>query len=546
MTNDTNSGADARMTVEQTPAAAGREHPAGDRPDPRVPQETIDNRQIDNLQSKIISGFLRVGLVVVLVGLVAGAARLAFSHGAPATGDEPRPTAKVLAVNTVHPRRKTLVRNLEQPGSVLPEAQAELYAKASGYLKAIRREITPAVAATAVLQPGLMNQGPAAAIQAVVDLHLALRQAPPIDIGSTVSAGDLLLEVDVPEREQDVLERRATLLQREEELAQAQAAVATYDAAIEVARAQGNQARADVRRYQAEHVLRQKELERVQDLVRQGALQPRLEDEKRAQVLAALGAWESSQAKVQVAQADLSLATSRLATARADVRVKQALVQVARAELARTEVLVDYGRLHAPFNGVITYRGVDEGDFIQNSQTGQTRHVMTVTALDRVKVVLQVPSREAVLVRVGARAVVVVDSVLGEKFPGRVSRVRGLLDVQSRTMQVEIDLDNHDHRLLPGMYGHVLLTLKEVPNTLVAPAAALYSRKGVNYVIVVRDGVARRQPVRIVFDGGDEVQVVKVVNGKEVPLAEKEQLVVSGKGEIADGQRVKTPYQPGG
>lgn len=164
---------------------------------------------------------------------------------------------------------------------------------------------------------------------------------------------------------------------------------------------------------------------------------------------------------------------------------------------------------------------------------------MTVTALDRVKVGLKVPSGEGVLVRVGAEAVLTVDSRPGERFYGRVSRTRGVLDLQSRTLEVEIDLDNRDRRLMPGMYGHVTLTLVTRPNTFVIPAAAIYSRKKVNYVIVVRDGVARRQPVRIVFDSGGQVEVVKLENGREVPLDGTEELVVSGKGEIADGQRVR-------
>jgi RND family efflux transporter MFP subunit len=206
---------------------------------------------------------------------------------------------------------------------------------------------------------------------------------------------------------------------------------------------------------------------------------------------------------------------------------------------------LEYGQLHAPFNGVITYRAVDEGDFVQNSRTGASRHLMTVTAIDKVKVGLKVPSNEGVLVRVGAPAVVTVDSRPGEKFHGRVSRTRRMLDIQSRTLEVEIDLDNRDQRLMPGMYGHVTLTLVTKPNTWVVPAAALVSRNKVNYLILVHDGVARRQPVRIVFDHGDQVEVVKLVNGREVPLDGTEELVISGKGEIADGQRVQPPRSPG-
>lgn len=276
---------------------------------------------------------------------------------------EPRLKAAVIPVNTVTPARTTLVRTLEQPGSILPEAEAELYAKTSGYLRLLRREVSPEVAAALLLAPrGLWG---------LAGVAVALDRAPVIDIGSRVRAGDVLAEIDVPERRQDVVEREALAAQRAEEVAQAQTAIGTYQAAVESAKAHQAQAEADIKRYQSEHALRRKELARIKDLVRRGALEERLQDEKEAQVGAALSAWESSQAKAKAAAADLSLATSKLATARADVRVKQAQLAVARADVERARIVESYASLHAPFDGTVTYRAADEGDFVQNSRTGQ-------------------------------------------------------------------------------------------------------------------------------------------------------------------------------
>jgi RND family efflux transporter MFP subunit len=489
--------------------------------------------------------WVALALVIVAAG---GAAHYALSHD---PDGEPTPKAAVLAVNTVSPKRLTLVRTLEQPGSILPYAEVELYAKASGYLMAIRRELTACVVATLLAQPLLSPAVPGAALvgeaaRSAGAVAMALHQAPVIDIGSQVSAGEVLMAIDVPEREQDLAGREAVVRQREEELAQTETMVGTYRAAVEVAQAHEAQAQADVKRYHGEYKFRMKELARVSELVRHNALEYRLQDEKQAQVDAALAAWESSRAKVKSAQADLALARSKLATAAADVRVKKALLDVARTDVLQALIVLDYGRLRAPFSGIITYRAVDEGDFVQNSRTGQSRHLMTVTAIDKVKVGLKVSSRVSPLVRVGAEATMMVDSLPGEKFYGRVSRTRRALDLQSRTLEVEIDLDNRDHRLMPGMYGHVTLTLQTKPNTWVVPAAALVSRNKVNYVILVHDGVARRQPVRIVFDHGDQVEVVKLVKDREVPLDGTEELVVSGKGEIADGQRVRSPRKDEG
>ncbi len=66
-----------------------------------------------------------------------------------------------------------------------------------------------------------------------------------------------------------------------------------------------------------------------------------------------------------------------------------------RTRCSPRRVLAEYANIRAPFDGTITFRGIDEGDFVQNSSSGQVRHVFTVAALDRVRVVVQVPERDA-------------------------------------------------------------------------------------------------------------------------------------------------------
>src|SRR5262249_7436467 len=98
---------------------------------------------------------------------------------------------------------------------------------------------------------------------------------------------------------------------------------------------------------------------------------------------------------------------------------------------------------------------------------------------------------------------------------------------------------NRERRLLPGMYGEVTLTLLKIPDAWAVPATAVYSRRGENVIMQVHDGVARRHPVRLRHDDGRQVEGVKLVGGKEGPLDGPEELIVSNKGEIAEGQRVK-------
>lgn len=486
-------------------------------------------------------GVAVIGGIALLVALKASSrGPFASSRDAGTRAEMDSGSAAGLPVNTIRPRLKTLERTLMQPGSIKPWAQAELYAKASGYLKFIQRAPTPRMAAD-ILAQSLAVTGPTAcaAVRMSSAIHTALLQSPQKDIGSTVRAGEVLLEIATPELDQAIVEKESFVQQRQAELAAARAALATFEAAVEVAKAQKLQAEADIRKFQSEHTFRGQELKRLKELTVSKTIAEEIADEKQHQVNAALGAWESSQAKVNSAQADLAVVSSKLTAASADLKVKEVLVQVARDELSRTIVQAEFSRLHAPFDGIITYRHVDEGDFIQNATSGQPRRLMTITALEKVKVVLQVPEKDAPWVRVGAEASVVVDARLGKHANGRIARTASCLDSATRTLRVEIDLDNQDHFLIPEMYGQVRLTLEKIENAQAIPATALYSRKGENFILLAKDGVAHRQRVRVRYDDGKEVEVVKVVENRELPLDGSEELIVSNKGEIAEGQRLK-------
>ncbi|MCI0463483.1 MAG: efflux RND transporter periplasmic adaptor subunit [Gemmataceae bacterium] len=491
---------------------------------------------------------LAVCAVTLFISLRAGTALPAANGGAASSADGlAGGGAAGIPVNTVRPRQKTLERILVLPGSIQPGAQAELYAKASGYLKSIQRAPTPQLAADLAAQ-GLTVWGPpiVRAARLAVAAQLALAQAPQKDIGSPVRAGELLLEIATPERQQSIVEKESLLEQYQAELEAARTALATFQAAVLAVQAQKVQAEAEVRKCASEHLFRTQELKRLKELVESRTVTQEIADEKQHQVNAALAAWDSSRAKVQAVQAELAVVSSKLAAARADLRVREVRIQVARDDLRQAHILADYSLVRAPFDGLITYRGVDEGDFIQNATSGQARRLMTITALDWVKVVLHVPERDAPWVRVGTETTMVVDALPDTLVKGRVVRIAHALDPQTRTMQAEIDLDNRDRQLLPGMYGEVTVLLQKIPNAQAIPATALYSRKGENYIIQVRDGIAHRQRVRIRYDDGKEVEVLKLIGGRPVPLDGSEEVIVSNKGEIAEGQRVRTAQGPAG
>ncbi len=120
----------------------------------------------------------------------------------------------------------------------------------------------------------------------------------------------------------------------------------------------------------------------------------------------------------------------------------------------------------------------------------------------------------------------------GERFEdGRVTRFSPSLDVSSRMMRVEIDLQNPQHRLLPGYYGYVTLFLQELPDTAVVPSSALLTEDSKAFVYVVEDGICRKRMVSINYQDG---AIVGIASG----LNQGEQVVRAGGGQLTDGQAV--------
>ena len=454
-----------------------------------------------------------------------------------------------IPVNTVTPKRKTLAQVFpDQPASIEPFAQAELFAKASGTIKWIGRDLRSTVAqglagqlaAAASPAGSIWNRiGPAAA-----GIAATLHRAPRIDYGSFVREGDILLVIDAPELVQRVAMKETLWRVAEADLEATRTALDTYDALVEAARANKRHAEAEVIAAAGERDYRNLDYGYHQNLFEQKTIQKSFLDEKQKAAQAGISAYEASLAKVLAAEADIKVAQTKLITARADLRVKEAHVRAAREDHREAQVLADFAYLRAPFDGVITYRGVDEGDFVQNSSTRENKQVMTVTAVDPLRVVLNVPERDAAWVRVGAPATVQVDALDRWQVTCPVSRTSRSLDLKTRTLHVEIDLDNPSRNLMPGMYGHVTMTLRKLENVLAIPADAVVSRGSKNYVLIVKDGVAHREQVRIQFDNGHDVTAVKLIDDREVQFDGTEEIILSNKGEIGEGQHVKPTRMP--
>jgi len=261
---------------------------------------------------------------------------------------------------------------------------------------------------------------------------------------------------------------------------------------------------------------------------------------KAGQVLAVIEVPELQQ-RLDRSQASLEIALltyQRLQTvwksdprlvARQDVDIAYAKYQEAKATADELNVLFSYTRITAPYDGVITARLVDPGALIhaggQENASGSTQAadrlgnsaspVVSIARLDKLRIYLYVPQGEVGFVRQGMPATVTVQGIDGARYSGTVVRFAHSLDLATRTMLTEVDLENPNHRLYPGMYANVTLVLQRHTNALRVPAAAVGGEDS-HEVFVVRDGQLQQVRVSTGIGDGRHIEITAGLNSKDL------------------------------
>ena len=157
------------------------------------------------------------------------------------------------------------------------------------------------------------------------------------------------------------------------------------------------------------------------------------------------------------AQAKQSVSTANVETGNAKIALAEADLQAAKAEAERLQALLQYDKIVAPFDGVVTRRLVNPGDLVQAATSTRTAPLFSLQKLDTVRVFADVPEASAVGIRPGLPADVKLYGPAAVTVHGTVTRIANSLDSATRTMRVEIDLPNPREKLLPGMYAQVTL-----------------------------------------------------------------------------------------
>jgi RND family efflux transporter MFP subunit len=314
-----------------------------------------------------------------------------------------------------------------------------------------------------------------------------------VDIGDHVHQNAVLATLEVPEIQDDVAKAKAGV-------AAAEANIVTAQAVIQRAQAAANIAALSFKR--------------LQDVAkRDPGLVPKQD--------------------VDVAQSKQMEAEAQLASANSELKAAQEGKSGAESEYSRTQAMMQYATIRAPFTGIVTKRFANTGSMIQAGISSETQSmpVVSLAQNDLLRLILPVPVTDVAGIRDGQPVNVNVVS-LGRTLQGKVTRYADSVQMATRTMDTEVDVQNRDAKLVPGMYAEVHLHLAARPNVLSVPLDAV-------------DGLGTSvQQAYLVRDG--ELHLVKVTTGLQTPtrveilsgLQRGDQVAVGRHSGLADGEKV--------
>lgn len=227
-----------------------------------------------------------------------------------------------------------------------------------------------------------------------------------------------------------------------------------------------------------------------------------------------------------------SVSQQEAAQTSSDLTSKQALVDAASANVRRLEQTQAFQKVTAPFDGVITARNTDIGALIQSGDTSTPRELFHLAAIKQLRVFIAVPEVYSSVVKVGENVTLTIDSFPGQTFHGTVVRNANSIDLATRTLNVEVDVDNQDGRLMPGAYAFVHLPITAQAGTVTIPSDTLLFRSEGLRVGLVRDGKVVLQPITIGHDYGVTIEVTS-------GLATQDTIILDPSDSLEEGQTVQ-------
>jgi RND family efflux transporter MFP subunit len=232
--------------------------------------------------------------------------------------------------------------------------------------------------------------------------------------------------------------------------------------------------------------------------------------------------WQALLAKHAVSQQEAD-------QTRANYIAAQAAVDASRANVRRLEQLQSYERIIAPFDGIITARNTDIGDLIDaGSGAANPRELFHMDATGKLRVYVAVPEVDSDSIHDGDSAMLTQDSNPDVKIPGTIVRNANAIDHATRTLNVEVDVDNSKGVLRPGAYVFVHFHLPAIGNTVTIPSNTLLFRAEGLRVGLVRGDRVQLVPVTIGHDFGNSVEITSGLTPADEVILDPSDSLVSG------------------
>jgi len=316
-----------------------------------------------------------------------------------------------------------------------------------------------------------------------------------VDVGSHVKEGQTLAILEVPELEAELSGAAAAVRRAKEEI---------------------NRAQGDVERAKSAHVAAHAMYDRLSQAAQQ-----------RAGLVA--------QQEVDDAQAKDLESEAQVSSAKASLNAAEQALAVAEATRKQYSALSAYARITAPFTGVVTVRYADTGALIAagTSSSTQSMPVVRIAQISVLRLVLPIPESIAGTIRLGDPVKVHVQA-LDEDTVGAVCRFADSLDPQTRTMETEIDFENPNGRLLPGMYVSATVAQQGRKNVLTVPLEAVEmsgNKEGTVLLLNAQNALEERK-VALGLEGSTRIEVLSGLN-------EGDRVVVGSRSEFRNGMKIQ-------
>ena len=406
------------------------------------------------------------------------------------------------AVQVVSPEKRTIARTVVQPGFVEAYEQTSIFSKVSGFIRRFY-----------------------------------------VDIGQEVKKDELLAEIFVPELAEEYQRKQAQVQLEKVQVEQARQMVVVAENNLQTAVALLAEAKANVGKYEAEVVRWASEVKRLTAMLQDKVIDKQVLAESQRQLDSSKASRDAAVANVAAKEAARATSEATLGKAKIDVKTQQAKVDVAEADERKAAALLGYTRITAPYDGVVTVRNANTGDYVQavtgDKSTPNPSPIFVVARTDLLRIFVGVPEKYARYVKKGTEAAIRTETSGGMLVRAPIIRTSWSLSQRTRTLRAEVDLPAKEYgELRPGSYVYGEIVIRR-PSVYTLPQQTLVVAGNDTYCYRLQSGKAVKTQAETGLSDGTWTEIVGMnIDGVWKDVAADCRVISGDLTDLVDGQAV--------